>query len=218
MIEWRYQTKWLTETHLLIDFQQTKTENAPLNLCLAQLAENMRTQAPSQIRQLVSAAAHIMIELDVLTDTTQFEPWLKAQLQAFSLQTRQPKLWNIPVQYQGEDLNTLSQQLNLSIEQIIKLHSQTLWQVQALGFAPGFAYMGDAPPALRLPRRATPRTQVPAGAVAIAENYSAIYPIDSPGGWHIIGYTDFKTLDWTQTPPGCFNPGDQIQFIAANPL
>lgn len=98
----------------------------------------------------------------------------------------------IPVYYSEEsgwDLANVTQQTELSIEDVIKLHTQTSYRAYALGFTPGFCYLGELPTQLQIPRKASPRLSVPKGAVAIAEQQTAIYPNTSPGGWHIIGQT-----------------------------
>jgi len=84
--------------------------------------------------------------------------------------------------------------------------------VEFCGFAPGFAYLRGLPPQLHLPRRASPRTQVPAGSVAIAAHYSAVYPNDSPGGWHLVGTTSLSVWDANQNPPALLQPGTAVRF------
>src|SRR5262245_37832845 len=98
--------------------------------------------------------------------------------------------WELPVVYGGEagpDLSEVAARAGISEDEVIALHAAQTYHVYMLGFAPGFAYLGDLPQALRLPRRATPRARVPAGSVAIASDMTAIYPLESPGGWHLIG-------------------------------
>ena len=125
---------------------------------------------------------------------------------------------NIPVYYDTEqqwDLADVAKRCNLSIEQVIKQHSANIYHGFALGFTPGFCYLASLPKSLHLPRKSSPRTKVPKGAVAIAEQQSAIYPIESPGGWHIIGQTPLPMYTGSQ---GEFNPtikvGQNVQFYA----
>lgn len=124
----------------------------------------------------------------------------------------------IPVYYDTEqqwDLADVAKRCNLSIEQIIKQHSANIYHGFALGFTPGFCYLASLPKSLHLPRKSSPRTKVPKGAVAIAEQQSAIYPIESPGGWHIIGQTP---LHMYESSHGQFNAtikvGQNVQFYA----
>lgn len=101
------------------------------------------------------------------------------------------------------DLAEVAQHAQLSPEQVAELHSSQTYHVYALGFAPGFAYLGDVPQQLRLPRHATPRQKVPKGSVAIAEQQTAIYPRTSPGGWQLIG----RAASWP-----ALKAGDKVRF------
>lgn len=127
------------------------------------------------------------------------------------------RLVEIPVWYApdvGYDLTALAQQLNLSIEEIIERHSQVTYQVYALGFSPGFAFMGQVDPSLVSPRHSTPRQAVAAGSVGIAESQTAVYPRQSPGGWQIIGRSPTALFN-TQETIDCaalLKVGDQVRF------
>ncbi|SEI72605.1 sensor histidine kinase inhibitor, KipI family [Allopseudospirillum japonicum] len=121
----------------------------------------------------------------------------------------------IPVCYHAEyglDLAALAQVSQLSCQDIIDLHSQTSYQVLAQGFAPGFAYLGPLPPELIHPRRATPRTQVAAGSVAIAAEYTGIYPLTSPAGWHLLGITPWILFDPQTAYLHPWQLGDEVRF------
>lgn len=120
----------------------------------------------------------------------------------------------IPVRYRGEDLPEVAERLGLSVEQLIARHSDHSWQVAFTGFAPGFAYMvSDA--GLSVPRRTTPRTRIPAGSVALAGEFSGIYPQASPGGWQLIGDTELKMWDLGRERPALLTPGARVRFIDA---
>lgn len=121
----------------------------------------------------------------------------------------------IAVRYDGPDLEDAAQACGLSPQAFIDLHAGTPYRVHMLGFQPGFAYMAELPPVLRLPRRAEPRVCVPAGSVAVADSMTAIYPWDSPGGWHLIGSTDLVLFDQSREPPALFAPGDTVIFEAS---
>lgn len=183
---------------------------------LAQLVKQLHAERPHFIRQIVAASDSLLVEYDINSNLApiDLERWALQQLQQPLLQVSTSRHWSIAVDYSGEDLGSVAQQLNLTPQQVISLHSQVRYQVVSLGFAPGFAYLGYLPPALRLPRRARPRARVCAGSVAIAETMTAIYPSDSPGGWHIIGYTNQQIFDWQQQPPGSMQAGDQVSFYA----
>lgn len=120
----------------------------------------------------------------------------------------------IPVRYGGPDLAEVAEKLQLSENEVIRLHAGTVYTVFMTGFLPGFPYLGPLPEALRLPRRGTPRLSVPAGSVAIAGDQTGIYPRASPGGWHLIGHTDFRLFDPGQRPPARLQPGMRVRFVA----
>ncbi|MNZ74355.1 Kinase A inhibitor [compost metagenome] len=101
----------------------------------------------------------------------------------------------------------------LTAEQVIDLHAGREYRVGAIGFAPGFAYLGDLDERLALPRRATPRTRVPTGSLAIAERQTAIYPQASPGGWHLLGRTAAALFDPQAEPPCPLALGDRVRFL-----
>ena len=121
----------------------------------------------------------------------------------------------IQVRYDGVDLEAVAQATGLEPDQVVALHCEPLYTVYMLGFVPGFAYLGDLHPALVLERRAAPRTSVAPGSVAIAGRQSAIYPLRTPGGWHILGSTDFRPFDAGATPPCRLAAGDVVRFVAA---
>lgn len=120
----------------------------------------------------------------------------------------------IPVRYGGPDLVEVGARTGLTIEEVVAAHTGAEYRVAFCGFAPGFAYLTGLPIELELPRRATPRTQVPAGSVAIAAAYSAVYPSESPGGWHLLGSTSMALWDLRAEPPARLTPGTIVRFEA----
>lgn len=126
-----------------------------------------------------------------------------------------PTVVEIVVVYDGPDLAAVAAATSSTVDEVIALHSGATYHVDFCGFAPGFGYLSGLPPALHLPRRATPRTRVPAGAVAIAASYSAVYPTRSPGGWHLLGTTDAELFDPQRDPPALLSPGTTVRFSAA---
>jgi KipI family sensor histidine kinase inhibitor len=125
------------------------------------------------------------------------------------------RLWRVPVCYESDfapDLESVARQTKLAPEEVVALHSGTRYHVYMIGFVPGFPYMGDLAEALVLPRRADPRIRVPPGSVAIATAMTAIYPLESPGGWHLIGTTPIRIFDTAASPPALFAPGDAVEF------
>jgi len=123
----------------------------------------------------------------------------------------------IPVCYDislGIDLPEMSNQKNISIEEIISIHTSATYNVYMLGFLPGFAYMGIVDDKIVVPRLSQPRKNVPAGSVGIAGNQTGIYPLDSPGGWNIIGQTPLRMFDINNTDPCLVKPGDKVKFVS----
>jgi KipI family sensor histidine kinase inhibitor len=108
----------------------------------------------------------------------------------------------------------VAQACGLSVAEVIELHSAGEYRVGAIGFAPGFAYLGELNERLALSRLATPRTGVPAGSLAIAERQTAIYPQASPGGWHLLGLCPWKLFDVRRTPPCPLALGDRVRFVS----
>lgn len=113
---------------------------------------------------------------------------------------------------EGPDLHLVAHAAGLSVDQVIALHTARPMPVLMVGFMPGFPYIGDLPPALRLPRRDEPRLHVQAGSVAISNDQTGIYPARSPGGWHVIGRTTAVLFDPGREPPALLQPGDRVQF------
>lgn len=123
------------------------------------------------------------------------------------------RLHRVPVSYDGPDLEAVCAATGLPRQRIVELHSGPMYRAFVLGFVPGWAYLGPVPEELELPRRAVPRTSVPAGSVAIAGRMTGIYPAASPGGWHLIGRTTVKLFFPDREPPCLFRPGDRIKFF-----
>ena len=123
----------------------------------------------------------------------------------------------IPVIYGGEsgpDLDEVAAHAGLMREAVIELHSGAEYRVAMLGFTPGFPYLLGLPDALHMPRRATPRTRVPAGSVAIGGAQTGVYPRETPGGWHLIGRTPLHLFDPARDPPALLKPGMRVKFVA----
>jgi KipI family sensor histidine kinase inhibitor len=120
----------------------------------------------------------------------------------------------IDVVYDGPDLAEVANHTGLSTAQVIDAHTSTVWRVGFSGFAPGFAYLIDGDARLRVPRRSEPRTSVPAGSVALAGEFSAVYPRQSPGGWQLVGHTDAVLWDLDRPNPALLTQGMWVQFRA----
>jgi KipI family sensor histidine kinase inhibitor len=168
------------------------------------------------VRQAVAGYASVTVHFD--PDQTTHEV-LAAAIKR--LASKRPamaepgRLHRIPVVYDGPDIEAVAAQLNLTPAKIADLHTRPIYRVFLVGFVPGWAYLGPLPEELELPRRHVPRTQVPAGSVAIAGRQTGIYPLPSPGGWHLIGRTSVKLFLPDSDPPSLFRAGDRVKFFAA---
>lgn len=123
--------------------------------------------------------------------------------------------WRLPVCYEGDcapDLAEVAERIGLTPAEVVQRHTARSYTIYMLGFLPGFGFMGDVEPILDLPRRAEPRTRVPAGSVAIAIGLTAIYPFESPGGWHLLGRSPVLLFDLRRPEPALFAPGDTVRF------
>ncbi|MEV4006063.1 5-oxoprolinase subunit PxpB [Actinomadura sp. NPDC049753] len=119
----------------------------------------------------------------------------------------------IPVVYDGEDLDEVASLTGLSREEVVRRHSAGSYTVAYLGFSPGFGYLSGLDPALHVARRASPRKAVPAGSVAMAGPYAAVYPSRSPGGWRLLGHSRLPLWDVSRDPPSLLRPGTRVRFV-----
>lgn len=170
------------------------------------------------IRETVPAYAALLVHYDPLTLTySQLADWLRLRLdQADSAAARTPRLIEVPTRYggaSGADLEAVAAAHALTDANVIRLHSGRDYLVYMMGFTPGFPYMGALDDAIVTPRLETPRTLVPAGTVAIAGAQTGIYPLASPGGWNLVGWTPLKLFDPASEAPFLFAPGDTVRFI-----
>lgn len=202
-----------SETNLTLHFDKPITLQKQ-QLCWA-LAEHIG-KLPTVAEVVIG-----MNTLSVFTQPLTFTELnsLKQQLTELSEQidgqSIEGKHVEIPVQYGGEygpDLKPMSQALGLSVEEVVKLHSEAIYTVYFIGFQPGFPYLGGLSEKLYFPRRETPRTKVPAGSVGIGGEQTGVYPFSSPGGWQMLGRTQMPLFDLTQNPPTALSAGDTLQF------
>jgi KipI family sensor histidine kinase inhibitor len=126
------------------------------------------------------------------------------------------RLHRIPVTYDGPDLEATAAALKLPVAELVRLHTEPVYRCFMIGFAPGWAYLGPLPEPLRLPRRRVPRTHVPPGSVAIAGQQTGVYPLPTPGGWHLIGRTSVKLFLPDADPPCLLRTGDRVRFFDSN--
>ncbi|MFI7100560.1 5-oxoprolinase subunit PxpB [Streptomyces sp. NPDC050161] len=119
----------------------------------------------------------------------------------------------IPVRYDGPDLADVAALWGVTPDEVVRIHSGTAFHVAFCGFAPGFGYLTGLPEPLHVPRRATPRTRVPVGSLALAGPYTGVYPRSSPGGWQLIGTTDAVLWDPQREPAALLAPGTRVRFV-----
>jgi KipI family sensor histidine kinase inhibitor len=173
----------------------------------------LRADVPVGVTELVPAARTLLVAFDPsITDAER----LGAALQAVELVPgARPagELVEIPVVYDGEDLDAVADHSGLDRAEVVAAHAGSEYVVAFCGFAPGFGYLTGLDERLHVPRRDTPRTRVPAGAVAIADRFSAVYPRASPGGWQLIGRTDRTLWDAQRDPPALLVPGTRVRFV-----
>lgn len=169
------------------------------------------------VRQAVASHAAVTVQFD--PDQITHEEMAAAIRR---LATKRPpleepgRLHRIPVVYDGPDVDEVATRLDLTPQQVIELHGRPIYRVFMVGFVPGWAYLGPLPGELVVPRRAVPRTRVPAGSVAITGQQTGIYPLDSPGGWNLIGRTSVRLFLPDSDPPSLFRAGDRVKFFAIN--
>lgn len=168
------------------------------------------------IIETVPGYASLTVHYDPLALThAQVCEWLEARLGlAAETASRSVKTVEVPVIYDGPDLDFVAAHCRLTIREVIRLHASTPYSVYMMGFTPGFPYLGILPEVLRVPRLETPRPKVSAGSVALAGVQTGIYPVDSPGGWRLIGRTPLSLFDPQREPPFLFAPGDEVRFLA----
>ena len=164
------------------------------------------------VTELVPAARTILVRFD---PTVIAAPALSALLLAVAPAAERAASTDavtIPVRYDGEDLAEVAALLGVEADELVARHQAATWTVAFTGFAPGFGYLAGDDPLFDVPRRASPRTRIPAGSVALAGRFSGVYPKESPGGWQLIGRTDLAMWDLDREPPAILQPGATVRF------
>ncbi|MCU1413737.1 MAG: allophanate hydrolase subunit [Microbacteriaceae bacterium] len=169
---------------------------------------------PAGLVDLVPGARTVLATCDPrVLPLRQLREWLETVVPVGSEAVAGASI-GIDVRYDGEDLDVVANLLKLTTDDVIELHTTSTWTVAFGGFAPGFGYLVTEHARLVVPRRASPRTLVPAGAVGLAGEFSGIYPRASPGGWQLIGSTDARLWDPSREPPALLTPGATVRFRA----
>ncbi|MFE5302137.1 allophanate hydrolase subunit 1 [Streptomyces sp. NPDC056632] len=177
----------------------------------AELLRRRAEGALPAVREIVPAARTVLLEgvagPDRLAD--ELRSWDVPALHA-----RVAASVTVPVRYDGPDLAEVAALWDVSVEAAVRIHTETAFRVAFCGFAPGFGYLTGLGPRHEVPRRATPRTAVPAGSVALAGPYTGVYPRSSPGGWQLIGRTETVLWDTAREPAALLSPGTRVRFTA----
>lgn len=185
------------------------------------MAQRLRWRWAGILRDVVVGYCTVTVYFDPLRVDA---PWLESEIRAAAGPARQAvragkAVVDVPVCYEGDlapDLADVAAFGGCSMEDVVALHTGRNYRVYMLGFIPGWAYLAEVDSRIAAPRRATPRTAVPAGAVAIAGRQTGIYPAVTPGGWNIIGRTSRKPYDPARPDPFLFKVGDEVHFRAVN--
>jgi inhibitor of KinA len=181
------------------------------------MADAVRRRVGAVLRDVVVGYHTVTVYFDPLTVDG---AWLEGELATIAgdlapLADVAGATIEVPVCYGGElgpDLASVASLAGATEAEVVDLHCSREYRVFMVGFVPGFAYMGPVDPRLSLPRRANPRTRVPAGSIGLAAGQTGIYPMETPGGWHLIGRTQVKPFDERRPEPVLFRPGDRVRF------
>ena len=177
---------------------------------------------PPGLGEAVPGYAALLVYYDpLLGDAAQIEAFIRSVMPfSSSAENLGGKLVEVPVIYGGEggpDLDFVAQHSGLSAAEVIRRHAAPEYPVYLMGFTPGFPYLGGLDPSIAAPRLPSPRQNVPAGSVGIAGEQTGIYPLNSPGGWRIIGHTPLVLFDPSRSEPFWIHPGDRVRFIPQEP-
>ncbi|MCD2106387.1 allophanate hydrolase subunit 1 [Rhodococcus erythropolis] len=179
--------------------------------------EALTRSTPVGVEDFLPAARTVLVTCTPAADLTYVRQCLNDLEQSKSAATAdehsETETLTISVRYNGPDLDDVARSLGMTRAEVVAAHTGAMWRCAFIGFAPGFAYLTSGDTRLDVPRRTQSRTTVPAGSVALAAGYSAVYPRASPGGWQIIGRTDAVMWDLNATPPATVQPGRRVRFV-----
>lgn len=177
------------------------------------LSAALEQQLPDGVVDVVPAARTVLLRFDRSRTTAARVASAVRSLDPRPVGSLVAGQVDIPVVYDGADLAEVGRITGLGVDGVVQAHAGATWTVAFCGFMPGFGYLVGGDPRLQVPRRADPRTRVPAGSVALADRYTGVYPRSSPGGWQLIGRTDRATWDLDADPPALLRPGVRVRFV-----
>ena len=176
----------------------------------------LRAAPPAGVVEVVPGAVTVLVSHAPGTDVAALTRALLA-LQPLPMADSAVSLVTIEVVYDGADLRDVADLTGLSAEEVVARHQAASYEVAFCGFAPGFAYLRGLDPRLVVPRLDSPRTRVPAGSVAVADAWTAVYPRESPGGWRLLGRTDAVLWNLDRASPALLTPGTRVRFVERAP-
>jgi len=190
---------------LLVEFDDLD-EVLPMYAALVQ-------DPPNGVLDIVPAALTVLLVTDPLE--TSLPDVRRAVLQLNPQEDRRAvgELVELPVIYDGDDLEDTARLLGCDVAELVDRHTEDEWTVAFCGFTPGFGYLTSTTRQWNVARRSSPRTKVPPGSVALAGMYSGVYPRESPGGWQLIGRTDVALFDLARDPAALLRPGNRVRFV-----
>jgi KipI family sensor histidine kinase inhibitor len=192
---------------LLVEFESARLVPLFRNAVLA--------QGHPALRSVVPATRTVLVEYDtVIADENAMRDFLASIVPAaVGSAESSDKLLELDIRYDGADLDSVAEAAAMSVQAVIDCHADAEYTVQFCGFSPGFGYLTGLDPRLQLPRLASPRPVVPAGSVAIAGEFTGVYPRSSPGGWLLLGHTAAVLFDLRRSPPVLLVPGTRVRFV-----
>lgn len=206
------------DTALVVEFGD-RIDRA-LSERVLQLADHITAVSPVGVIETVATFRSLLVHYDPLvTSGAVLTERIRSLAGISGRSARHGRRFAIPVCYDkscAPDLEEVAERTGLTPDAVIAAHAGRDYHVYAIGFLPGYAYMGDVAPEIVLPRRSEPRVRVPPGSVAIAAGMTGIYPIESPGGWHLIGATAVRLFDPGWPEPSLLAPGDSVRFLPAS--
>ncbi|GAA0561811.1 allophanate hydrolase subunit 1 [Rheinheimera aquimaris] len=219
MSQVQYQLSSAGENALMLYFEQRI--DPAISVLVQQACELIRAELSEHLLDILPSYASILVVFNPFsTDLYRVRRQLQDCLQQLqSANDSTGKQIELPVYYSeesGPDLARIASTKNISIAEVIRRHQAVSYRVYAIGFAPGFAYLGEVDPLLQMPRLSTPRAKVPRGAVAIADRQTAVYPAPSPGGWNLIGLCPTAMFTPGATPVMPVAVGDEVRFVAVD--
>ncbi|MGN9837734.1 5-oxoprolinase subunit B family protein [Nonomuraea sp. H19] len=178
---------------------------------VVQLYDALAADPPPGVTDVLPAARTVLVRFEPPTSPSEVESAVRAVRPAAGRRASMGEV-EIPVVYDGADLADVAALTGLTEREVVAAHTRTPWTVAFSGFAPGFGYLIGGDPRLVVPRRSESRVRVPAGSIALAGEFSGVYPRESPGGWQLIGHTDVTVWDLGASPPALLRPGVRVRF------